>query len=170
MVSSWTRDRSDVPCISRQILNHWTTREVWVIYFKSDNYLVVILIFSGGNFNHLLPPNLYVSFNITWLSGFSVPQVVIAKCLPSHVSSLIMSCRCSSQMCHSSWLHHHPPHTYTLQLWLDECSRNIIFPLETTEPGIVCVGSSVKLLTFLEFNISNEEIFLKIQVSTLTSK
>ena len=26
--SSWTRDRTCVPCIGRQILNHWTTREV----------------------------------------------------------------------------------------------------------------------------------------------
>ena len=113
MASSWTRDISDVPCISRQILNHWTTREVWVIYFKSNNYLVVILIFSGGNFNHPHPPTLYVSLNITCLSGFSVPQVVIAKCLPSHVSSLNMSCRCSSQMYHSPWPHPLSPHTHS---------------------------------------------------------
>ena len=26
--SSWTRDRTCVPCIGRQILNHWTIREV----------------------------------------------------------------------------------------------------------------------------------------------
>ena len=26
--SSWTRDWTSVPCIGRQILNHWTTREV----------------------------------------------------------------------------------------------------------------------------------------------
>ena len=26
--SSWTRDLTHVPCIVRQILNHWTTREV----------------------------------------------------------------------------------------------------------------------------------------------
>ena len=25
--SSWTRDQTGVPCIARQILNHWTTRE-----------------------------------------------------------------------------------------------------------------------------------------------
>ena len=32
--SSWTRDRTSVPCIGRQILNHWTTREVplWFLY------------------------------------------------------------------------------------------------------------------------------------------
>ena len=27
MGSSWTRDQTQVPCIGRQILNHWTTRE-----------------------------------------------------------------------------------------------------------------------------------------------
>ena len=26
--SPWSRDRTHVPCIDRQILNHWTTREV----------------------------------------------------------------------------------------------------------------------------------------------
>ena len=26
--SSWTRDQSHAPCIDRQILNHWTTREI----------------------------------------------------------------------------------------------------------------------------------------------
>ena len=26
--SSWTRDGTHVPCTGRQILNHWTTREV----------------------------------------------------------------------------------------------------------------------------------------------
>ena len=25
--SSWTRDQTSIPCIARQILNHWTTRE-----------------------------------------------------------------------------------------------------------------------------------------------
>ena len=27
VVSSWSRDQTGVPCIARQILNHWTTRE-----------------------------------------------------------------------------------------------------------------------------------------------
>ena len=29
MGSSWTRDQTDVPCVARQILNHWTTRAAW---------------------------------------------------------------------------------------------------------------------------------------------
>ena len=27
-LSSWTEDGGCVPCVGRQILNHWTTREV----------------------------------------------------------------------------------------------------------------------------------------------
>ena len=26
--SSWTRDQTSVPCVARQTLNHWITREV----------------------------------------------------------------------------------------------------------------------------------------------
>ena len=37
MRSSWTRDRSRVPCFGRKILNHWTTKEVpnnsFYVYF-----------------------------------------------------------------------------------------------------------------------------------------
>ena len=33
-LSSPTRDRTHVPCIVRQILYHWTTREVTVLFFK----------------------------------------------------------------------------------------------------------------------------------------
>ena len=32
--SSWIRDHTYIPCIGRQILNHWTTREVLVKDFK----------------------------------------------------------------------------------------------------------------------------------------
>ena len=31
--SSWTTDRTGVPCIARQILNHWTNREAPVVNF-----------------------------------------------------------------------------------------------------------------------------------------
>ena len=34
--SSWTRDRTSVHCIARQILNHWTTRDApEKAFFKS---------------------------------------------------------------------------------------------------------------------------------------
>ena len=36
---SWTRDWTPVPCIDRQILNHWTTREVpWCSYSKTNSH------------------------------------------------------------------------------------------------------------------------------------
>ena len=38
--SSWTRDQTYVPCIGRQILNHWTTREV-----LSYRFLLITVIF-----------------------------------------------------------------------------------------------------------------------------
>ena len=37
--SSWTRDQTGVPCITRQILNHWTTREALLhIFFWHLSY------------------------------------------------------------------------------------------------------------------------------------
>ena len=40
--SSWTRDWTCVPCISRWVLNHWTTRESFIIYYA---YFEVSLLF-----------------------------------------------------------------------------------------------------------------------------
>ena len=45
-LSFLSRDQTHVPCIGRQILNHWTTREVSVI-FNVDLFLMQILGFSG---------------------------------------------------------------------------------------------------------------------------
>ena len=32
--SSWTRDQTSVPCVARQTLNHWITREAQIHFFK----------------------------------------------------------------------------------------------------------------------------------------
>ena len=32
--SSWTRDRTSVPCIGRQILIHWATRDIFLLCLK----------------------------------------------------------------------------------------------------------------------------------------
>ena len=37
--SSQTRDGTHVPCISRQILNHWTTREVLLCLLRVEAFL-----------------------------------------------------------------------------------------------------------------------------------
>ena len=43
-LSSTTRDRTRVPSIGKQILNHWTTSEVpWVPFFKARNIPSVLL-------------------------------------------------------------------------------------------------------------------------------
>ena len=34
--SSWTRDQTCVPCIGRQILNHWTTKEVPTMFLALE--------------------------------------------------------------------------------------------------------------------------------------
>ena len=34
--SSWAKDWTHVPCIGRQILNHWTTREIQDLFLKSN--------------------------------------------------------------------------------------------------------------------------------------
>ena len=40
-VSCLTRDQTHIPCIARQILNSWTTREVlWVVVLWVDEYVV----------------------------------------------------------------------------------------------------------------------------------
>ena len=42
--SSWTRVQTCVPCIGRQILNHWTTREVLLLNFRLDTDKKIILL------------------------------------------------------------------------------------------------------------------------------
>ena len=39
VLSSPTRDQTLIPCIARQIFNHWTTREVPTVDFQSSNYV-----------------------------------------------------------------------------------------------------------------------------------
>ena len=44
--SSWTRDRTSVPCIGRRILNYWTAREVSPFLFPG-NYRDKFNFFNG---------------------------------------------------------------------------------------------------------------------------
>ena len=71
--SSLTRDRTCVPCIGRQILNHWTTREIRNFALQSD-------------FSH--PPYFFAAFN--HLSNNHLPSscYVPASFLPMHSSCL----------------------------------------------------------------------------------
>ena len=41
MESSWTRNQTHVSCIDRQILNHWTTKEVPINF--SDKMVVILI-------------------------------------------------------------------------------------------------------------------------------
>ena len=49
--SSPTRDQTHVPCIGKQILNHWTTREVPGVSFKGDESALGL---GSGEGNHFL--------------------------------------------------------------------------------------------------------------------
>ena len=65
--SSWTRDQTPVSCIGRQILNHWTTREVQSHVFMLEievKFLSVCL--SPPSPSSLSPPFLpfFLSFKI----------------------------------------------------------------------------------------------------------
>ena len=49
MGASWIRDQTRVPCIGRQILNHWTTREFQnmkdnILFFFNIFYLYLIFV------------------------------------------------------------------------------------------------------------------------------
>ena len=50
--SSWTRDRTHVPCIGRWLLNHWTTWEVLYIIltcsFVNLNFFFFVYLRSSG--------------------------------------------------------------------------------------------------------------------------
>ena len=69
MESSWTRDRTCVPCIGRRIPNHWTNREVHfpiiLMYHLLHKYMIDEKIFGDS----LLHPQLF-SFPISHLLQF----------------------------------------------------------------------------------------------------
>ena len=69
MESSWTRDRTHVPCIGRWIPNHWIDREVHflliLMYRRLHNYMIDEKIF-GDSLSH---PQLF-SFPISHLFQF----------------------------------------------------------------------------------------------------
>ena len=78
--SSLTRDQTHVPCIGRQILNHWTTREVLVIHFKYNN----VYMSNPNSLNHPFPPQATMISNcvyerLCFISVYSVPP--LARCV-----------------------------------------------------------------------------------------
>ena len=41
-LSSQTRDGTHVPAVTRESVNHWTTRDVRLIYFPNEDLLVIL--------------------------------------------------------------------------------------------------------------------------------
>ena len=58
--SSWTRDRTHVPCIARHILNHWTTREVPFVHFLIK--LSAFLLMSCKHSLHILEARHFIRY------------------------------------------------------------------------------------------------------------
>ena len=58
--SSWTRDRTRVPCIARHILNHWTTREVPFVHFLIK--LSAFLLMSCKHSLHILEARHFIRY------------------------------------------------------------------------------------------------------------
>ena len=52
--SSWTRDQTHVPCIGRQIFNHWISREVFLLIFQSGCYQNCFQLFLIENNSHMI--------------------------------------------------------------------------------------------------------------------
>ena len=52
--SSWTREQTHVPCIGRQRLNHWTTKEVYHHSFSLQLYHITSLLFCDENIEGLV--------------------------------------------------------------------------------------------------------------------
>ena len=44
--SFWTRDWTDVSCIARQILNHWTTREALMVIFACTTFAFLCILIT----------------------------------------------------------------------------------------------------------------------------
>ena len=84
--SSWTRDRTGVPCIAKQILNHWTTKEA---------------LFGLFNLCSSLHPSLLVSFVSSWFSFGSLDTNSV-KCINLIILS-IMSSVLYYAICISIW-------------------------------------------------------------------
>ena len=72
MGSSWTRGRTCIPCIGRQILNHWTTREAW----SGDFLFIFLVIFNlrvSESSGQIRGPRTCISSQIQVTSGRTTP-------------------------------------------------------------------------------------------------
>ena len=91
--SSKTRDGTHVPCIGRQILNHWTTREIQIIIiFNCKRFLNIEKnIFKMDN---------WISLVVQWLR-ICLPMQETQ--VPSLVQEDLTYCRTTKSMYHNYW-------------------------------------------------------------------
>ena len=98
MGSSQTRDPTSVPCIARQVLNHWTTREVLncLIIMRKPEYQEISNIPLAVYDNvFLFHYGFLLLFFLTFI-GLCLVLVAAHRNLRSslwHVESLVAACR-----------------------------------------------------------------------------
>ena len=68
--SSRSRNQTGVPCIGRQILNHWTTREVLLVYFTHTSLYLLV------PYSYFAPPSSLSPLVTTSLFSISVSLFV----------------------------------------------------------------------------------------------
>ena len=49
--SSWSRDQTHVPCIGRQTLHHWTTKETHDVIYAQENFMEAIHANKSSSWN-----------------------------------------------------------------------------------------------------------------------
>ena len=68
--SSWTRDRTGVPCIARQILNHWATREAQSLFLINACSIMnkCLLGLNSALITHIYCLEIFQSFSMVFLN------------------------------------------------------------------------------------------------------
>ena len=95
MGSSRTRDRTHVPCIGRQILNHWTTRKILEQIFIYKNLLKFNIFFLiSMNNSKVFEPRCAPCLQFSNLAGWRLySRLVQPRTQGSHLSSSAPSWR-----------------------------------------------------------------------------
>ena len=75
VVSFWTRDWTCVPCLERQILNHWATREVARHFFKNTWHVSFALEKFSSSLTHGPPVSQTLSVRVgNWAGKLSIQR------------------------------------------------------------------------------------------------
>ena len=94
--SSQTRDRTYVPCISRQILNHWTTRE---LYLEAPRVCWPLL----PSLEHLSKRNRRETLGTTLTEMYPLSKSGVGNFLLKRVLQIICCLLITTHLCQCTW-------------------------------------------------------------------